>query len=177
MRLLITGGAGFIGSNYINWHLQQYPGDEIVCLDKLTYAANMAALADVVKLNNFTFIQGDICDEQFVEMCFAQYKFDAVINFAAESHVDTSIKSPAIFTKTNIEGTGMLLDASVKFAVERFHQISTYRQMKYMGINRLIMTGVGLQKRLHYSLPVLMQPQRQQLIYCAWRMPGHMVYM
>ena len=125
MRLLITGGVGFIGSNYINWHLQQYPGDEIVCLDKLTYAANMAALADVVKLNNFTFIQGDICDEQFVEMCFAQYKFDAVINFAAESHVDTSIKSPAIFTKTNIEGTGMLLDASVKFAVERFHQIST----------------------------------------------------
>ena len=125
MRLLITGGVGFIGSNYINWHLQQYPGDEIVCLDKLTYAANMAALADVVKLNNFTFIQGDICDEQFVEMCFAQYKFDAVINFAAESHVDTSIISPAIFTKTNVEGTGVLLDACVKFAVERFHQIST----------------------------------------------------
>ena len=125
MRLLITGGAGFIGSNYINWHLQQYPNDEIVCLDKLTYAANMAALADVVKLNNFTFIQGDICDEQFVESCFAQYKFDAVINFAAESHVDTSIISPAIFTKTNVEGTGVLLDACVKFAVERFHQIST----------------------------------------------------
>ena len=99
MRLLVTGGAGFIGSNYINWHLGKYPADEIVCLDKLTYAANMAALADVVKLNNFTFIQGDICDEQFVEMCFAQYKFDAVINFAAESHVDTSIISPAIFTK------------------------------------------------------------------------------
>lgn len=125
MSLLITGGAGFIGGNYINWHLQQYPNDEIVCLDKLTYAANMAALADVVKLNNFTFIQGDICDEQFVESCFAQYKFDAVINFAAESHVDTSIISPAIFTKTNVEGTGVLLDACVKFAVERFHQIST----------------------------------------------------
>lgn len=174
MRLLITGGAGFIGSNYINWHLQQYPSDEIVCLDKLTYAANMAALAEVVKLNNFTFIQGDICDEQFVESCFAQYKFDAVINFAAESHVDTSIISPSIFIKTNVEGTGVLLDASVKFAVERFHQISTD---EVYGINRLIMTGVGLQKRLHYSLPVLMQPQRQQLIYCAWRMPGHMVYM
>lgn len=125
MRLLITGGAGFIGSNYINWHLQQYPNDEIVCLDKLTYAANMAALADVVKLNNFTFIQGDICDEQFVERCFAQYRFDVVINFAAESHVDTSIKSPAIFTKTNVEGTGVLLDACIKFAVARFHQIST----------------------------------------------------
>lgn len=125
MRLLITDGAGFIGSNYINWHLQQYQNDEIVCLDKLTYAANMAALADVVKLNNFTFIQRDICDEQFAERCFAQYKFDAVINFAAESHVDTSIKSPAIFTKTNVEGTGVLLDACVKFAVARFHQIST----------------------------------------------------
>ena len=74
MRLLITGGAGFIGSNYINWHLQQYPSDEIICLDKLTYAANMAALAEVVKLNNFTFIQGDICDEQFVESCFAQFQ-------------------------------------------------------------------------------------------------------
>ncbi|QNP76662.1 GDP-mannose 4,6-dehydratase [Phascolarctobacterium faecium] len=174
MRLLITGGVGFIGSNYINWHLQQYPSDEIVCLDKLTYAANMAALADVVKLNNFTFIQGDICDEQFVESCFAQYKFDAVINFAAESHVDTSIISPAIFTKTNVEGTGVLLDACVKFAVEKFHQISTD---EVYGINRLIMTGVGLQKSLHYSLPVLMLLQRQQLIYCAWRMPGHMVYM
>ena len=124
-NVLITGGAGFIGSNYINWHLGKYPADEIVCLDKLTYAANMAALADVVKLNNFTFIQGDICDEQFVESCFAQYKFDAVINFAAESHVDTSIKSPSIFIKTNVEGTGVLLDACVKFAVERFHQIST----------------------------------------------------
>ena len=125
MNVLVTGGAGFIGSNYINWHLQQYQNDEIVCLDKLTYAANMAALADVVKLNNFTFIQRDICDEQFVERCFAQYKFDAVINFAAESHVDTSIKSPSIFTKTNVEGTGVLLDACVKFAVARFHQIST----------------------------------------------------
>ena len=125
MRILITGGVGFIGSNYINWHLQQYPSDEIICLDKLTYAANMVALADVVKLNNFTFIQGDICDEQFVESCFAQYKFDAVINFAAESHVDTSIKSPSIFIKTNVEGTGVLLDACVKFAVEKFHQIST----------------------------------------------------
>lgn len=125
MSLLITGGVGFIGSNYINWHLQQYPNDEIVCLDKLTYAANMAALAEVVKLNNFTFIQGDICDEQLVQSCFTNYKLDAVINFAAESHVDTSIKSPAIFTKTNVEGTGVLLDACVKFAVARFHQIST----------------------------------------------------
>lgn len=125
MRLLITGGAGFIGSNYINWHLRQYPADTIICLDKLTYAANLAALADVMDRSNFTFIQGDICDEQLVAACFGKYAFDVVINFAAESHVDTSIAAPAIFTKTNVAGTGVLLDACVKFGVQRFHQIST----------------------------------------------------
>lgn len=125
MRLLVTGGAGFIGSNYINWHLGQYPADEIVCLDKLTYAANMEALAPVGQLDNFAFIQGDICDEALVQNCFFKRRFDAVLNFAAESHVDTSITSPAIFTKTNVEGTGVLLDACVKFGVQRFHQIST----------------------------------------------------
>ena len=102
MNIIVTGGAGFIGSNFVFHMLKKYPDYRIICLDKLTYAANMAALAEVVKLNNFTFIQGDICDEQFVESCFAQYKFDAVINFAAESHVDTSIISPSIFIKTNI---------------------------------------------------------------------------
>lgn len=125
MRILVTGGAGFIGSNYINWHLGQYPADEIVCLDKLTYAANMEALEEVGQLDNFTFIQGDICDEVLVQNCFFTHRFDVVLNFAAESHVDTSIASPAIFTKTNVEGTGVLLDACVKFGVRRFHQIST----------------------------------------------------
>lgn len=125
MRILVTGGAGFIGSNYINWHLGQYPADEIVCLDKLTYAANMEALAVVAQLDNFTFIQGDICDEAIVQDCFFKHRFEVVLNFAAESHVDTSITSPAIFTKTNVEGTGVLLDTCVTFGVQRFHQIST----------------------------------------------------
>ncbi len=125
MRLLITGGAGFVGSNYINWHMQHYPDDELVCLDKLTYAADMAALATVRKQDNFDFVEGDICLTPIVEECFKKYDFDVVINFAAESHVDTSIIDPAIFTNTNVAGTGVLLDACVRFGVRRFHQIST----------------------------------------------------
>lgn len=125
MRLLVTGGAGFIGSNYINWHLKTYPRDYIVCLDKLTYAANLKSLEDLKNNGNFKFVQGDICNEIIVEECFDKYNFDVVINFAAESHVDNSIKGSASFFSSNVEGVRVLLDACVKFKTGHFHQVSS----------------------------------------------------
>lgn len=125
MKYLVTGGAGFIGSNYVHYHLEHYPEDEVVVLDKLTYAGNLANLADLEGKNNFRFVQGDIADKDFVDGFFAAEKFDTVINFAAETHVDRSIIGPSIFVLTNIVGTHNLLEASRLNGVKRYHQVST----------------------------------------------------
>ena len=125
MKRLITGGAGFIGSNYIYFLLEKYPEDEVVCLDVLTYAGNIHTLQDGMGRKNFSFARGDITDRDFVEGLFEEHDFDEVINFAAESHVDRSIEDPSIFLKTNILGTQVLLDACRKKATPRFHQVST----------------------------------------------------
>lgn len=125
MKILVTGGAGFIGSNFIHYMLDKYPQDKIYCLDCLTYAGNLANLRDAFKNDNFRFVKGNISDRIFVDLLFEKEKFDIVINFAAESHVDRSITNPAIFLETNIMGTSSLLDASRKYGVKRFHQIST----------------------------------------------------
>ena len=125
MKLLVTGGAGFIGSNFVYYILGQYPKDQIVCLDKLTYAGNLHTLKQACANKNFRFIRGDITDRKLVSDLFAQEKFDIVVNFAAESHVDRSILDPGIFLNTNIIGAQVLMDACREYGVKRFHQVST----------------------------------------------------
>ena len=125
MRHLITGGAGFIGTNYIRYMLRMYPDDEIVCADKLTYVGNYDNLKEFEGEKRFAFEQIDICDRKAVYSLFETYSIDCVVNFAAESHVDRSIENPEIFLQTNIIGTEVLLDAVNKYGIKRFHQIST----------------------------------------------------
>lgn len=125
MKTLVTGGAGFIGCNFIYYALNKRKDRRIVCLDALTYAGNVENLKYAFENPNFSFVRGDIADEKLVDALFEKEKFDVVINFAAESHVDRSIKDPFIFFKTNILGTARLLEASVKYGVKRFHQVST----------------------------------------------------
>ena len=124
-KMLITGGAGFIGSNFIHYILSKYNDYQVINLDKLTYAANLDNLKDIEDNKNYRFIHGDIVDQEFIFKLFENEKFDIVINFAAESHVDNSILNPQIFTITNILGTQVLLDACRKYNIKRFHQVST----------------------------------------------------
>lgn len=125
MKFLITGGAGFIGSNYLHYVVNKYPEDKFICLDALTYAGNYNNIKELENKDNFKFVKGDIRDKELVEKLFEKYKFDFVINFAAESHVDNSIKNPNLFADTNILGTMTLLNASKKYGVKRYHQVST----------------------------------------------------
>ena len=122
---LITGGAGFIGGNYLHLMTKKYPEDRFVCLDALTYAGNLETLQPISNLPNFRFVHGDIRDRKKVYSLFEEERFDYVINFAAESHVDRSIENPQIFLETNIIGTSVLLDACKNYQVKRFHQVST----------------------------------------------------
>ncbi len=125
MTILVTGGAGFIGSNFIFYMLDRHPDYRIVCLDKLTYAGNLSTLAPVMQNPNFRFVKADICDREAVFALFEEERFDVVVNFAAESHVDRSIENPSIFLQTNIIGTSVLMDACRKYGIGRFHQVST----------------------------------------------------
>lgn len=125
MKIIVTGGAGFIGGNFVHYHVNKYPEDKILCLDKLTYAGNMETLAPVMDKDNFQFVKGDIADRDFIYQLFVTEKPDVIINFAAESHVDRSISDPGIFLQTNIVGTGVLLDACKKYGIQRYHQVST----------------------------------------------------
>lgn len=125
MTVLVTGGAGFIGSHFIDMHLELHPEDSVVCLDKLTYAGSMDNLASAQKNEHFRFVKGDICDRELLKRLFDDVRPDKVVNFAAESHVDRSIASPQVFLETNYMGTAALLDASLEYKVKRFHQIST----------------------------------------------------
>lgn len=125
MKLLVTGGAGFIGGNFVYYILNHHPGDQVVCLDKLTYAGNLQTLETAAKNKNFRFVKGDITDRELVFSLFERERFDIVINFAAESHVDRSILDPGVFLNTNIIGTQVLMDASREYGVKRYHQVST----------------------------------------------------
>lgn len=124
-KFLITGGAGFIGSNYLYYVTEKYPKDNFVCLDALTYAGNYNNIKSLENKKNYRFVKGDIADRELVYNLFETEKFDYVINFAAESHVDNSIKNPEIFLKTNIIGTSVLLDACRTYGIKRYHQVST----------------------------------------------------
>lgn len=125
MKILVTGGAGFIGSNFVYYELDNYPNDEIICLDALTYAGNLDTLTVAMKNPKIKFVKGDIADRKLVYDLFAAEKPDVVVNFAAESHVDRSIENPEIFLQTNIIGTSVLLDACRKYGITRYHQVST----------------------------------------------------
>ena len=125
MKILVTGGAGFIGANFVYFQLQNHPDDQIVCVDALTYAGNLETLAEALKNPQFKFIKADIADRAAMDQLFAAEKFDVVVNFAAESHVDRSIENPEIFLQTNILGTQVLMDCSRKYQVGRYHQVST----------------------------------------------------
>ena len=125
MKIIVTGGAGFIGGNYIHIMLKKHPEDEYICLDALTYAGNMETLEPVMQNPKFKFVKMDIADRQAVYGLFEQEHPDVVVNFAAESHVDRSIVNPELFLRTNIIGTSVLLDACRKYGIKRYHQVST----------------------------------------------------
>lgn len=125
MNILVTGGAGFIGANYVYYLLKNYPEDRVVCMDALTYAGNLETLADVINDPRFRFVRGDIATREVVDHLFCEEQFDAVVNFAAETHVDRSIDNPEVFLRTNIQGTHVLMDACRMHKTPRFHQVST----------------------------------------------------
>ena len=125
MKMLVTGGAGFIGANFLHYWFEHHPDDEVWCLDVMTYAANLRSIEALMEKPNFHFIQGDVADAEFVNALFAEVRFDTVVHFAAESHVDRSIVDPTAFLRTNVLGTQVLLDAAKRYGVSRFHQVST----------------------------------------------------
>ena len=125
MTIIVTGGAGFIGGNFIHYYLNQHPEDKVICVDKLTYAGNLSTLATVMDNPKFRFCKLDICNREEIYRLFEEERPNVVVNFAAESHVDRSIDNPGIFLATNVLGTGVMLDACRLFGNVRFHQVST----------------------------------------------------
>ena len=125
MKIIVTGGAGFIGGNFVHHMVNKYPDYEIINLDLLTYAGNLETLKPVENKPNYKFVRGDIADRKFIMDLFEKERPDIVVNFAAESHVDRSITDPGIFVQTNVLGTQVLLDASKEYGVKRYHQVST----------------------------------------------------
>ena len=135
MKELITGGAGFIGSNFVHYWANKYPNDKIIVLDKLTYAGNLENLSDLEDNKNITFIKGDIANKKLVDQLFTKEKFDLVIHFAAETHVDRSLMNSSDFVKTNVLGTQVLLEASLRHKIKHFHHVSTDEVFGAIGEN------------------------------------------
>ena len=125
MTILVTGGCGFIGSHFLRYMMNAYPGDSFICLDALTYAGNKNNIADFLHHSRLTMVEGNIRDASFVDTLFVTYKPDILVHFAAETHVDRSITGPQVFLETNVVGTGILLDACLRYGIERFHHVST----------------------------------------------------
>lgn len=133
MKILVTGGAGFIGSNFIRYWLANHPDDQVINFDKLTYAGHLESLKDLADNPNYKFIQGDICDVEAVKDAITGV--DTVVHFAAESHVDRSIIDPILFVKTNLLGTATVLNAALEAKVKRFHHVSTDEVFGHLGPN------------------------------------------
>lgn len=167
MKIVVTGGAGFIGSNFIFYLRRQHPDDAVVCLDKLTYAGNLATLSSIMSDPSFTFAKVDICDRESVYRLFECGRPDAVVNFAAESHVDRSIENPEVFLQTNILGTQVLMDACRKYGVSRFHQVSTDEVYGDLPLDRpdLLFTE---QTPLHASSPYSASKAAADLLVLAY---------
>ncbi len=125
MNILVTGGCGFIGSHFLRYMMKTYLGDSFICLDALTYAGNKNNIKDLPEDSRLTIIEGNIRDASFVDTLFVTYKPDVVVHFAAETHVDRSITGPQVFLETNVIGTGVLLDACLRYGIQRFHHVST----------------------------------------------------
>jgi dTDP-glucose 4,6-dehydratase len=170
MKFLITGGAGFIGSNFIYYQLQNHPQDEFICLDALTYAGNLETLQLAMQHSNFKFVKGDIAERDFVYKLFETERPDIVVNFAAESHVDRSILEPELFLRTNIIGTGMLMDACRKYGIKRYHQVSTDEVYGDLPLDRpdLFFTEETL---LHTSSPYSASKASADLLVLAYHLP------
>ena len=168
MKILVTGGAGFIGSNFMHYEVNKYPDDEFVCLDALTYAGNYNNIKDLEDKDNYRFVKGDITDRNFIFDLFKKEKFDVVINFAAESHVDNSIKNPEVFIDTNIKGTLALLDACREYGIKRYHQISTDEVYGDLPLDRpdLLFTE---ETPLHTSSPYSTSKASADLLVMAYR--------
>lgn len=151
MKLLVTGGAGFIGSNFVIYMLQQHPQYEIINVDALTYAGNLENLKSVEDNANYTFVKADIANKEAIEAIFAQHKIEVVVNFAAESHVDRSILEPEVFVNTNVLGTQVLLDAAKKHNVSKFVQVSTDEVYGSLGETGLFTEETPLAPNSPYS--------------------------
>ena len=136
MKIIVTGGAGFIGSNFIFYMLKKYPDYEIICVDKLTYAGNLSTLKGILDNHRFRFVKLDICDREGIYQLFEEELPSMVVNFAAESHVDRSIENPSVFLETNIMGTAVLMDACRKYGIQRYHQVSTDEVYGDLPLNR-----------------------------------------
>lgn len=170
---MVTGGAGFIGSNFIYYELKHHPEDTILCLDKLTYAGNLSTLEPAMKNSKFQFIRGDIADREFVNALFQKEKPDLVINFAAESHVDRSIEDPGIFLQTNILGTGVLMDACRTYGIKRYHQVSTDEVYGDLPLDRLDLFFTE-ETKLHTSSPYSASKASADLLVLAYYRTFHL---
>ena len=152
MTIIVTGGAGFIGANFIFYMLETHSDYRIVCIDKLTYAGNLSTISSVISKPNFRFVKLDICERSEVYRLFEEERPDMVINFAAESNVDRSIAEPSVFLQTNVIGTGVLMDACLKYGVKRFHQVSTDEVYGDLPLNMLELSFTE-ETSLHPSSP------------------------
>ena len=162
MNIVVTGGAGFIGGNFCHYMTGKYPEDNIICIDKLTYAGNMETLAPIMDKPNFKFYKADITDRDTIYKIFEDENPDIVVNFAAESHVDRSITDPEIFLRTNIIGTSVMLDASRKYGIKRYHQVSTDEVYGDLPLDR---PDLSLQKQHLYTQAVHILHQKPQQTY------------
>ncbi len=150
-NILVTGGAGFIGSNFVHFMLNKYPGYKIVNIDSLTYAGNLENLTAIESNSNYTFVKGDICNREHVLKAFRDHSIDTIVHFAAESHVDRSITGPAVFVHTNVVGTQVLLDVSREIGIERFLHVSTDEVYGSLGATGYFTEETSLHPNSPYS--------------------------